>query len=246
MENTANSQVASKRDMMSKRIREKYPDRQYEDDEALFGQIYDDYDDYDKRISGYQEREGKLSEMFGSDPKSAAFFMKWKNGGDPAVELVRMFGSDIADAQNDPERMDAIAEANKEFVAAVAKEKELTDEYKSNLAATIKSIEDYQQSNGVSDEQMDAAMALLAGIVKDGILGKFTPENIDMAMKAINHDEDVANAGDEGEIRGKNARIEERLRKQQAGDGIPVLGGNSGTQKPKRNAGIFDLAAEAR
>ena len=79
-------------------------------------------------------------------------------------------------------------------------------------------------------------------------MGKFTAESIDMAMKAINHDVDVEVAGHEGEVRGKNTRIEEKLRKQQKGDGIPNMDGSNrraGSQA-KANRGIFGLADEAR
>ena len=42
-----NKEVKSKRDLFSDRMKGKYPDKQFDDDEALFGQINDDYDDYD-------------------------------------------------------------------------------------------------------------------------------------------------------------------------------------------------------
>lgn len=49
-----NKEVKSKRDLFSDRMKGKYPDKQFDDDEALFGQINDDYDDYDKRLGEYQ------------------------------------------------------------------------------------------------------------------------------------------------------------------------------------------------
>jgi hypothetical protein len=45
-------------------LKAKYPDREFADDEALFGQINDDYDGYDKELSGYKEREKALSGYF--------------------------------------------------------------------------------------------------------------------------------------------------------------------------------------
>ena len=49
-------QVKSRRDQFGERLKKKYPDREYADDEALFGQINDDYDEYDNKLSGYEER----------------------------------------------------------------------------------------------------------------------------------------------------------------------------------------------
>ena len=181
MEKVENSQVKSKRDAFKERMKVKYPDRDFEDDEVFFGQINDDYDDYDKQLSGYKEREGQFSDMFSSDPRSANFLMNWKDGKDPAVELVRQFGSEIKDAIDDPERLEAISEANKEFVERVAKEKELDDAYQKNLQESLSMLDEYQQKNGLTDEQVDEAMGLLLGIIKDGVMGKFTAVSFYMA-----------------------------------------------------------------
>lgn len=247
MEMDTNDEIKSKRDMFKGRLSKKYPNSNFDDEETLYGQISDDYDNYDKEISGYKEREGKFADMFSSDPRSATFLQNWKNGSDPSIELVRQFGTDIKDAIDDPEKLDQIAEANKEYLARVAETKKLDEEYKSNLQASLSQLEEYQQKNGLSDEQVDNAMEFVMRIVKDGVMGKFSAETLDMAMKAINHDNDVANANLEGEVRGKNTKVEETLRKPSQGDGVPNLDGKNGSarQQKKRND-IFSLASEAR
>ena len=67
-------------------------------------------------------------------------------------------------------------------------------------------------------------------------------------MKAIKHDADVETAGYEGEVRGKNGKIEEKLRKEKAGDGLPQMGGkNGGSGAPtRRRSSIFQLAEGAQ
>lgn len=224
-----NEEVKTKRDMMIERLKGRYPDKEFNDDEAIYGQLSDDYDDLDKELSGYKEREQKLTDMFSADPKSAHFMMNWKNGADPVVELIRQFGTAIKDALDDPERLEAIAEANKEYLERVAQEKELEEEYQDNLAESLKMLEAYQQEHGMSDEDVDKAMELLVVIVKDGIKGKFSPESVDMAVKAIDYDMDVEDARAEGEIAGKNAKIDEKLRSRKKGDGVSALNGKSGS-----------------
>lgn len=240
-----NNQVKSKRDTFMERMKGKYPDREFADDEEIFGQISDDYDGYDKELTGYKEREKAFSDMFTSDPRSAAMMMNWKNGGDPAVELVRQFGTEIKEAIDDPERQEEMAAANKEFVERVAKEKELEETYQKNIAESLAMVGEVQKREGLSDETVDAAMELLMTIVKDGVVGKFTEQSLQMAMKAMSHDEDVANAGHEGEVRGKNAKIKETLRKREKGDGIAQLNGKNGSAQPQRRRSIFDVARDA-
>lgn len=240
-----NNQVKSKRDTFMERMKGKYPDREFADDEEIFGQISDDYDGYDKELTGYKEREKAFSDMFTSDPRSAAMMMNWKNGGDPAVELVRQFGTEIKEAIDDPERQEEMAAANKEFVERVAKEKELEETYQKNIAESLAMVGEVQKREGLSDETVDAAMELLMTIVKDGVVGKFTEQSLQMAMKAMSHDEDVANAGHEGEVRGKNAKIKETLRKREKGDGMAQLNGKNGSAQPQRRRSIFDVARDA-
>ena len=242
MAKTENQQVKSKRESMAERLKGRYPDMDFTDDEAVFGAISDDYDNYDKDIAGYQEREKAFSDMFTKDPRSASFLQSWRNGEDPVVVLVRSFGSDIKDALDDPERQEEIAAANKEFVERVAQEKEFEEQYQQNLAQSQTTIDEMQQKNNLSDEQVDEALLLLVRNASDIVMGKFTPEALDMAMKAINHDQDVAVAAHEAEVRGKNAKAEEKLRKPN-GDGMPALGGKNGgggRQKPQRSLGALD------
>lgn len=225
--------VKSKRDLTLERMKGKYPDEQFDDDEQLFGRINDDYDQYDSELAGYKEREGKFSDMFLADPRSARLMMGWKDGDDPAVALIRLYGDDIKEAIDDPEKQEAIAAANKEYMERVAQEKQYEDEYSANLEQSLTLLEKAQKEKGLSDEQIDDAMAWFIGVAKDAMLGKFSPETIEMIIKAQNYDNDVAQAGEEGEIRGKNTKVTETLRKPTRGDGTAQLDGKNGGGRRK-------------
>lgn len=246
MEGTENKQVKTKREMAMERLQGRYPEKDFSDEEVMFGQISDDYDDYDRQLGEYKDREDKLNKMFDSDPRTAYFLSTWREGNDPVVSLIRQFGTDIKDAIDDPARQDEIAAANKDFVERMAKEKELEAEYQSNLEESLKVLEQVQQEKGASDEDIDNAMEFLVGIMKDGIVGKFSRESIEMAMKALGHDADVAAAAHEGEVLGRNAQIEEKLRKKNEGDGTAMLDGKNGSVRRPNNRSIFDLARDAQ
>lgn len=236
----------SKRDAMLERLRGRYPDKEYADDEELFGQISDDYDDYDSQISGYKDREGQLSKMFTSDPRSAQFLTNWKDGGDPVVELIRSHGKEtILEAINDPEKLEEIAAANKEYLERVSESKKLDEEYETNIQQSLESLDQFKQERGLSDEEADAVFNFLQDTARNGIRGIYSLESYDMALKAIGHDTDVASASAEGEVRGRNARIDEELRKREEGDGTVVTGGKPMTPG-RKNENIFDLARRAR
>ena len=195
------------------------------------GQTNDDYDSYDNELSGYREREKALSDLFASNPRSAAFLTDWRKGEDPIIGMVRKFGDDFKAALEDPEKQEALAAANKEFAERIAQEKEYEGEYQKNLNETLTTLETMQQDEGLSDEDIDSAMDFLVGIVRDGIMGKFTRESVAMALKAIRHDSDVEQADREGEVRGRNTKIEEKLRKGSKNDGTANL--SSRTEEAK-------------
>ncbi len=254
-----NNQVKSKRDITMERMATKYPDKSFDDDEAIFGQINDDYDDYDRRIAESQSREEAFSNMFTSNPKSARLMMEWKDGKDPVSSLIRIYGKeDLLAAIDDPSRLEAIEEANKEFADRVSKNDEYDAQYEKNLPESIKGIEAWMAETGTDENAVDGAITALSKICGDFILGVISPETISMILKAQNYDEDIEQAQQEGEVAGKNARIVEKLRKSKGGDGTVALdgkGGKAGSSKPDLGAldrygdgkrSIFERGGEKR
>lgn len=226
-------QVTSRRDAALERLRSRYPDEMFDDDEQIFGKINDDYDQYENELNGYKEREGAFSNLFTSDPRSARIMQGWRDGDDPAVALVRLYGTEIKEAIDDPQKQEAIAEANKEFMERVAQEKDYEQQYTSNLAVSLNDIEKKQAEKNLSDEEINKATEWIMSITTDAIMGKISPETIEFAIKAQNYDSAVAQADAEGEIRGKNTKVRETLRKPSRGDGTVHLDG--------KNAGGRDL-----
>lgn len=246
---TSSTPAKSKRENFGERLKKKYPDREYPDDEALFGQINDDYDDYDNQLNQYKEREGRLSDLLSKDPRSAQFIADMAKGNDPWLAVIERLGIDgITDLMNDPEKQAEYAEANKKYVERLAKEKSLEDEYQKNFAESMDLLEQIQQEKQLGDDTIDAAMELVIRIANEAIVGKFTSETIEMALNAVTHDADVDNARTEGTVAGRNEKIEEKLRKPKTGDGLPSLAGSNNTPRSqeKKPRNFFDYAEAAK
>lgn len=241
-----NNGVKSRRDQQLERMRKKYPDKKFEDDEEIYGQIYDDYDQYEQDLNGYKDREKAMSDMFSADPRSAQFLADMHNGQDPYVGLVKNFGVNIEDVLHDPKMQEQIAEANKEYVERVAKSRKLDEEYEKNMDASLETLRQFQEERGMSDEQIDAVVDAVLTVVRDGVMGKFSKETLAMFVNAINHDSDVASASEEGRVAGRNDKIVEGLRKRAKGDGTaPLSGKNGDASMARRSQNMFDLANEA-
>lgn len=236
-----NQPTKSRRESVLGRMRTKYPEKKFEDEEELFGQIDDDLAAGEEEIGKYKEREQILTDGFSRDPRAANFFVRILKGENPWSALVEMVGVDgVAELLNDPAKQEEFAEANRKYVERIAKEKSLGEEYEANFASSMKLLEQMQAERGLSDEQIDGAMDFIMKMVNEAIMGKFTPETIDMALKAINHDAEVEAARAEGEVAGKNAKIDEKLRKTKAGDGLPAMGGATVAVPTEKRKGFFD------
>ena len=241
---TENEEIKNNRLRYSERLKAKYPGNSYADDEALFQQAMDDYDAYENELSEYRNNEKALSDLFAQNPRSASFLIDWRNGEDPLISMIRKFGDDFKAALDDPEKQEALAAANKEYAERIAEEAKYSEEYQKNIDATGEMIDQLQAEEGLSEDEVNEAISFLVGIVRDGLLGRFSRESVKMALKAINHDEDVALADREGEVRGRNAKIEEKLRKVGRGDGTANLGSKNSGGSVARN--MPDMGAIGR
>ena len=239
----------SKRDQLGERLKKKYPDRDYPDDEALFGQINDDYDEYDTQLDQYKGREQELMDIMSKNPVSAQYISEIAKGNDPWIAMIERMGIDgITDLINNPEKQEAYAEANRKWAERLAKESKLKEEFEQNISGSVKLLEQIQQERQLDDATLDAAMDLVARIAHENETGAFTRETIELALNALTHDADVQNARTEGTVAGRNAKIDEKLRKSNTGDGMPNLAGsnNSPSEGGRRRPNFFDYAEAAQ
>lgn len=95
-----------------------------------------------------------------------------------------------------------------------------------------------------ADGEKEAVASLALRILEEGKEGALGKETIEMLHGAVALERMVAEADKEGEIRGRNAQIEEQMEIESSGDGLPHLSSISGAS-PRRVASIFDLAREA-
>lgn len=241
-----NDELMTKRDKMTSRLREKYPDKAFEDDEEVFGQIYDDYDEKDQELESLRGERDEILDAFERDGRAGEFFMDMVNNGSPLASYIRRYGPELRDLLDDPNAAELIAQEEEEYLRKKAESDELEAEYENNMEQSIEDLREFKDTEGASDEEIEEVIAAAIGIVRDGVMGKFTPETLQMILKAVRHDGDVATAQQEGEVAGRNAKITEKLRKPQQGDGIANLDGkNNAASAPKKN-NIFGLAADAK
>lgn len=246
--NKEDALTKSKLDLLRERLKGRYPDDNLDDDEAFYGKIGDDYDEFERELSTHREQAQSLSDMFASDPRTANFLQDWRQGEDPIVALVRRFGEDvIRDVLDNPENADKLAEANKEYLSRLSQNKDLETQYEVNITNSFKEIEEMQAQEGLSDDDLEEALSFLSQMSSNLIVGKISPDNIRMVLKALRHDDNVATARHEGTIEGRNTKISEQLRKPQESDGVPHLSSAPvSVPREQKRMTVFDRARLAQ
>lgn len=252
-ENTNNEQNAgaapqqatkTKRDLALERLKTRHPEDEYADDEAIYGAINDDYDADQKELEGYKANEKQMADMMGGNPKAATFLQGMMNGGNPWTEFVKNFGEDGIDYFTDPDNAEEIGEAQAEYLKKVADGKQLDEEFAKNMEQSQKVFAQMDEEFG--KETTDKLVGKMMAIANDVIRGKFTKEALDMFRLAENHDQDVADAAHEGEVRGKNSNHVKNLKLRKKDDGTANLDSANAVAKEKnneRNNGALDRAA---
>lgn len=226
-------------------FRTRHPECDCADEEAVYDLLQTERQADAKALADYRRREAEMADMFYADPRTAVFLRSWREGSDPVVELVRRFGPEIREALDDPDLQERLAEANREYLERVAREHELTDEFETNLAASAATVDAMAEREHLTDEQLTQAWEWLRRVADEGIRGIVTEEAMHMALRAISHERDVAVAAHDGELRGRNAAIDEHLlRRTATSDG--TVARNGGSRKGRRKLpplGVIDSYA---
>ncbi|MDD3037152.1 hypothetical protein [Bacteroides sp.] len=229
MESIEKQDVKSKKDLFIERMKAKRPDLNYEDEDALYGSINDDYDSYDGELKGYKKNEEKLLRAFNKDPRVASMFLAMTNGENPLLYLIDNFGQDeIRTALDDPDMKEKIVEKQNAYLERQSKNSKLEEEAKRNILISMDALEEARNELGGSDEDADKAFEMFAQIQEDAIVDKVTKETWMMLLKGLNHDMDIENAAYEAEIKGRNARIDKEKKKKTVPEGIPPQLGGQG------------------
>lgn len=206
--NAVTEDVIDYRGKLRERYGAKYPDKSYDDDDAIVRQAYEDYEEYDSEMEAYRGRENALSEMLATNPKSANFLISMKDGKDPVVALIEEFGDEFKEALDDPSKLEEIAAAHQKFLDRVATDKKYEEEYNRNLEQSLKDLDEFVTSEGIEDDKIEEGMTLLKDIVSEYVLGKITPDTLKIIFRAISYENDIENAEKVAEVRGRNAKIE--------------------------------------
>lgn len=199
----------SKRDTYLEGFRKKHPDWQDDDEEGFYGALADDDAAREEEMNGYKSREEELSTALSGSPLNSALFLDAVNGKPIPLSILERYPDEVKAWMDDPENKDAIEQAFQGLADRMAKNKELDAEAEKNLEETNAMI-DQMISDGelASEDEANACVELLGKIAVGMTVNHLEKDWLIAAKNALNHDTDVEKARTEGEIEGRNAKIE--------------------------------------
>ena len=236
------------RERMLSRARERFPDRTFADLGAepqegtadLDAAIDEMLEDFASKQATYDENNKRLSDLLMSDPSAAEFVQKWVETGDPRTALVETFGDELGISEEGRTAFASQLEGWRERKAA---NDALAAQAEENWQNSLAALEEWGNAKGLSLEQKRDVMLRLLAITFGGMENKYTVDDFDLALNAINHDTDVAAARAEGEVAGRNERIAAARRDRAAAAAMPPVaaGGQGGVTRERRPAKEGDI-----
>lgn len=205
--------VKTPRQLLVERLAHVRPELNPEDENALFGAIGEDYDRHDQ----LREKDRELARIFTENPRFAAFFMDVFQGGDVLSKFIEHFGREALEASDDPEKMKAVLEADKSYREREGKGRKILEEQQANLENSAPVIEQFRKDKRLSEEETNRLLNEICNDASAIFMGIYSPEVLEAKWKSLHFDESVDQAGMEGEVRGRNAKIGELKKK------IPIV-----------------------
>lgn len=227
-------------DKLRDRYVAKNPDKEYggeNADDALVADILSELEDFDARAGEFEEGKAqsqKMVDLFNRDPRSSKFMLALASGeGNPIDYLLDIYGPDLLDALQSEEGRAKIVDSNNKWLEKKASEESTMQARMDNYEKSINDLVAFASEKGLSDEQAVAIFEKVNQIGFDAIEGVYTRESYEMAYDAMNYATDVETARKEGERDGRNARIEEKLKKVTKPADMPPTVGGQGVGVPE-------------
>lgn len=223
----------TKREAFRRRMAEREPDLNLDDEDAYYGYMDDMVTEYDE----YRTSSDAMRKNMDHSPALAEMFVaaREEESFDPVLWMVRNKGLDLDALRDDPDYAEKVAEAHNEWLAKRAKADEINEQAAANMPKSIENIQAKAAEMGLTDEQVDEIVGEIYQMGNDLTLGIIPVNIFEMLAKGKTRDADVEMAREVGIAEGLNTKVNDKLRtmpkttEQVRGRQMPVR-----EAKPKR------------
>lgn len=232
----------SRRDALRERLHSRYPDLNMDDDEALSGQIADDYDALDARNA---EREA-FNQRMAEYPENAvllAGLSTGKNADGSAFDLGAYLLEEAPEIVEDLIEGNEVNMARYEAGREARRQAKEASEQMSAEADALVAAEDSELEAAAKEagyklgeikDLVDWIYNSETGLLRRAARFELTKDDFLRLFKLKDYDQRMAEAEDKGYVRGRNEKIDMTAHRRTRSERVPVLG-NGGGQPEERD-----------
>lgn len=212
----------SPKEIIFERIRASRPEAKYDEDEnEYFRQIGSVLDDLEGKTATSQKFMDDMAKWFNEEPEEAMAVLDRVKEGVPLIAGLRRYKGDEAfTMQEGDEGWDAWQQAEAGRKADRERIQKYADEIKSNTEASDAAFEEFAKELELDDEQKQKMWDMIHGDLEDLLHGKISKDLLGRYRNALNHDDDVNAAHEQGKVEGRGEKIDAQHKRMQ-GSGLP-------------------------
>lgn len=238
---TETQEVKTNRQKISERLRNRNPELNVDDDDALFGAISEDYDTYDQRD---QERE-RFNKAMSQNPESAGIITGLYTGKnadgsdfDLGMYLIDEYPEMVVDLiEGNPQAKERYVQMRDSKKAKAAEDEEFASQVADKTAAEDAELDAAIKEAGMRPEEVRDLIDWIynpeTGLIVRAERFELTKDDFKQLLRMKDYDNAMAKADGRGYVRGKNEKIDITARQQNDRKKLPVINGGGGKPKSK-------------
>ena len=200
----------TRRDAFRKRMAERKPDLNLDDEDAY----YDYLDGMVTENDDYRASSEAMRKSMDGSPAFTEMIMaaRGQEGFDPVLWMIENRGLDLDALRDDEEYAKKVTEARNAWLAKKTKDEETFEAAKNNMPKSIEAIKAKQAEMGLSDEQASEIVGDIYQMGTDLTMGIIPVNIFEMLAKGKAYDKDVEEAREVGVAEGLNTKVTDKLR----------------------------------
>ena len=249
MDSIENKPTNNYREQIVEQMKSRFPDRNFDSpdgqnsldsisnlEKSILDALSEDGDkitSYAAKQQEYDQSADKLTALFNNSKRSALFLSILAETGNPAVALYKAYGREAMDALENDDTASLISKIEEEDAKAKAEDEQFEAEKEANLKESFINLDEWGNEHGLTEDEKVNVFMRFYNILQDAMNGIYSRELFEMGWKSDHYSEDVDTARHEGEVNGRNAKIQEMTRRRQDVQSMPPSLNGQGGREPE-------------
>lgn len=222
-------------------LAKQYPDREFDTDEDAENALYEDYEQKSTALQEAQVSNQQVYAMIEANPALADVLVAMNEGIPFEVALAQCVDLEaLVPSDGEPnydEYQKAVGDRKKRASEIDARRQTI----QANQERSKVDADAFFAEKGMDEEQQTAFVSFVDDFVGSLFRGEVSKTTLGKMYQAFKYEEAIADAAEQGEINGRNAKIETKRTTDAKTDGIPTPGGAVEEAPAKQKQKIFNI-----